>query len=892
MARLFRLTAIFAFFLSTALFSFTYYFSTGTGKTIDSLNRTDLVAGDSVLFNRGDTFPGKVIIKASGSADKPIYYGAFGTGAKPVITGAVHIMEWSPLGSGLYSAPLSQRPVMVTYDGQPLVLARSPNKGFHAISTVVDSYFQFIDSSMINGADWTGATIHVRTSNWTIHTKKVASFDPAAGLFTVSQIPGFAYGYPLKAHWGYFINNHMSALDTAGEWFYDSLAQTLILRTPDNGNPAGHRILGAVLDYGFYSQRGAQYDYNIIDSLEILQYAVNGIEIAGSNNIIRNCSISFAEQRGIVFTSGGANQVVGNSVYGSNGLGIYMSCPNSLIERNSIQGIALFNRLNAYGIELGYAIFSNGADNFIRLNRLDSIGYIGILFDGVRHLVERNFITHACMTTDDGGGTYCANRNFPANQGVVGSVISENIVLYSQGSGAGSPEEGMRPANGIYLDDFAHDVTVTGNTAAFCSGWGYMLHNAVDCGITGNTAVGNGGSQLILQFDGIQYSDSMRNNRITGNLFCSTSDEQRTFLISSRDGRINLGTYDSNAYWNPFVDAPVSAPGGPYSLSSWQTFSGQDAASWESPVRWTNFRITDTIGPELIRNGGLDTNTSAWSIWSASGTSTIARDSGQGLDGGCLRVNCLGLTSNVVITGSFQLKQGGQYLLRFSVRGSKPGVIFPIIRNSVNYGTRGYAGQAAVDSIRRDFVALFTSTAIDTPCRLDFEGDVADSVYWLDNVSVREAEAEMLDTVERVVLCINPTEQDSQVQLEGGLFELDGTPAPRSVTLAPFRSAVYYRDLSGSSPVPDPTEVAKEAGITVAPNPFNPMVVVTLSGISGPVCTDIFTVNGRKIAAFTNFAREKQTMICWNAGHFPSGIYMVRIQSAQGAFIRAVTLLK
>src|SRR6187549_3734982 len=57
-------------------------------QTITKFNdfSDQLQPGDSVLFKRGDSFSGEMIVSCSGSSSSPIIIGAYGSGAKPVIT--------------------------------------------------------------------------------------------------------------------------------------------------------------------------------------------------------------------------------------------------------------------------------------------------------------------------------------------------------------------------------------------------------------------------------------------------------------------------------------------------------------------------------------------------------------------------------------------------------------------------------------------------------------------------------------------------------------------------------------------------------------------------------------------------------------------------------------
>ena len=68
-------------------------------KTLSKLNSffSSLSAGDSVLFKRGETFYGSIVVSKSGTAANPIRFGAFGSGAKPIISGFTTVNTWTSL---------------------------------------------------------------------------------------------------------------------------------------------------------------------------------------------------------------------------------------------------------------------------------------------------------------------------------------------------------------------------------------------------------------------------------------------------------------------------------------------------------------------------------------------------------------------------------------------------------------------------------------------------------------------------------------------------------------------------------------------------------------------------------------------------------------------------
>ena len=76
----------------------TYYFSSSTGndsnlgneanpfQTISKLNGLVLVTGDKILFKKGDTFIGQIVVSYSGTEGFPIVYDSYGAGDLPILT--------------------------------------------------------------------------------------------------------------------------------------------------------------------------------------------------------------------------------------------------------------------------------------------------------------------------------------------------------------------------------------------------------------------------------------------------------------------------------------------------------------------------------------------------------------------------------------------------------------------------------------------------------------------------------------------------------------------------------------------------------------------------------------------------------------------------------------
>ncbi len=72
----------------------------GPWKTVARVNAQALAPGDTVLFKRGELWRELLTFAASGSAGRPITVGAYGTGPRPILSGADPVDGWMSQDSG------------------------------------------------------------------------------------------------------------------------------------------------------------------------------------------------------------------------------------------------------------------------------------------------------------------------------------------------------------------------------------------------------------------------------------------------------------------------------------------------------------------------------------------------------------------------------------------------------------------------------------------------------------------------------------------------------------------------------------------------------------------------------------------------------------------------
>lgn len=93
--------------------------STGAAwKTISKVNGSTFSAGDQVLFKKGETWREGLVAPSSGSSGNPMIFGAYGSGADPLIKGSdILVKTWTSIGSNRWTASQTPTPTVLFFDG-------------------------------------------------------------------------------------------------------------------------------------------------------------------------------------------------------------------------------------------------------------------------------------------------------------------------------------------------------------------------------------------------------------------------------------------------------------------------------------------------------------------------------------------------------------------------------------------------------------------------------------------------------------------------------------------------------------------------------------------------------------------------------------------------------
>ena len=109
---------IFSLLLGAPLFATTFYVDASNGndsnngtstssawKTLNKVNSKTFSPDDNVLFNKGNTFYGRLMPKGSGTATQHITFGSYGSGQKPIITSVQSINHtWTNIGGNIWKS--------------------------------------------------------------------------------------------------------------------------------------------------------------------------------------------------------------------------------------------------------------------------------------------------------------------------------------------------------------------------------------------------------------------------------------------------------------------------------------------------------------------------------------------------------------------------------------------------------------------------------------------------------------------------------------------------------------------------------------------------------------------------------------------------------------------
>lgn len=845
-----------------------------------ALEAQRLQPGDKVCFMRGDAFRGQVDLRASmGAQDNPILLTAYGfaDAARPRFLGSTPLPSgWqrSTLHANIFTLDMSSIITLgKTYqrhgqqwaehqvvdrlflDGKPMTLARYPNIGegeseargipLGRERTVGRAYQMFeggandtrtyrddgvMTNSPIHGpVDWTSAVLHWRSITWITSQTRVVEFRAAAKEFvTEEELCGECNGY------GYFLNDHLAALDAPGEWFYDKANKRLFFWPPQGDLPETH-----VVEASMCWEDVEPPEWASADTRPQIQRTV-AIELDGSSHVtVRDLDLRYYSGFAVHCVSDGVygerctglrvqdndllgnylgihigrwgphgedpahNRITGNRIEDTECYGVYFKNADSEFDHNSLINVAILDQLGRDGLggcggltahETGLGILSSEANASIHHNLLDGIGANGISFRGSNTSVEYNLVRRACITKGDCGGIHTwawdhgqsPAENF-AKPGVDNSVVRHNIVVDTLGTAEAVGWPGVPLGQGMFIDFGSENMRLEDNVVANSTTSGMLLqinrNHVVERNLFFNNSTGVVSAQLSItdcQLPPCLFT-------VRDNQFVAASDQQRGVMYELALGDL---TVDGNRFFAPFIPPQRSHrynrwgdeqclithlqndQATCYGLPEWQTL-GKDVSTSTSSITWHGTHTSETSNVELVSNGSFDANVDGWSPPGWQNPKNLLTWERHAQLGPSMKVEQGGANEIRFGSNAFPVKTGVTYELRFASLGQDSAL--PTVEVNVE-GQR--CGQAYFDARPRPNVVYCTMEAAEQDARLWFVSLTGyPGAFWLDDVMVRDARVH--DAPPAVVLSHGqPPPEDARA-----LLYYNATLVPRSADL-------------------------------------------------------------------------------------------------------------
>lgn len=698
-------------------------------KNLSRLSETKLKAGDMVYLKRGDVWRETMTLSGSGEAQKPIVIQPYGDGdGWPEIWGSDAILGGEKNGVFSSRIPNGLSVKAAFCDGVPIPVSRYPDDTGWAYAQRIDGGTR-VYAPDLDDRDKVGASIHFRSVEWAIETRRIrysnsAYLDMSDPLYYPNRRLGF-----------YVTNDSNSFLTSDGEsWFQSAHSGVLYWK---GGSRINARIEASVRQTGIFLLRN---DWVEIRGIRVFGAWKYGVSVQSNYVRVVDCKLDYVGTG--VYAQGVSVVVDSCDIYGGSNRGVYVSGRNAEILNNRIVKVGLQPALGPTGMDSiggGDGVVLFGDSGVIRNNVIDSTGYNGIGFNAGYSTVERNIIAHSCMTTDDGGGIYTWSGSYDRT-GNVGSVIRRNFVrdLYGNSSGLSGKYSGSY--HGIYLDEASHGVVVDSNIVANCA-VGIFLHNTWDVVVRGNLLFENKKSQVGLQHDSTIGAGIMKGNVLQGNTLLAKSNQKDSLQVMKYDQREEMASWKDNHHC---FDNRISI-----------VCDKNGSIGW----RYDRSAQVAKVSPELVSDGGFDQVITPWRFFPDQ--NRFARDSGLQCDSGyCAKVvvspdvalagTQLMSANNISTTGTVYLKLSYRIRgtlvskgLRFVLRDHLTGAVFAEITNQPVYPFWHTAAKvlSVASSMRNSRLEVFFPKS--------------DTVFWLDDVSLRIISREFYDSLPETQLYVN-----------------------------------------------------------------------------------------------------------------------------------------
>ena len=446
-------------------------------QTIAKVNSVTLAAGDNIHFRCGDTWRETLVPQKSGSATAKVTYLSYGTGAKPVISGAEVVTGGWTLHTGgtagTYVTPLATQTMMVTRDSTYV------KKG-GTINTLAANQYRWEAGMLyinIGGADPSASLIevgqrsngvnpatgrnHVTLRGLRIEKTNISNIRIVQGSFWTVEDCEIYYGNSNSSNAGGGVNGDQmhDAIIRRNHISY-SLGDGVLAWRSARVEVSDNLIENVLDDGGSGGADGIQ-----IGAKETTPNACDGFKIL--NNVVSRPSTEV--QKGCIIQEMGDNGIIAGNTCIKGRFGLSPNGNNIIVEHNYVTG---------FGTAGGIRVAQNQdmANISIRYNVVSqSPGFMGITILNDKALDPDNPVTPKRRSNFEIHNNVVYNTYYGIGAGSNFSGSIRNNIVWSPGSNprvrisAGSilPGETITVSNNILRDATSESMVSISGTSYF-----------------------------------------------------------------------------------------------------------------------------------------------------------------------------------------------------------------------------------------------------------------------------------------------------------------------------------------------------------------------------------------------------------------------------------------
>lgn len=544
-------------------------------KTLAKVSATTFANGDNILFKRGDTFYGTLTITKSSVVGAPITYGAYGSGAKPIITSTKLLSGWVLHSAGVYKVVGAGIPTncdVVTIDGVYTPIGQYPSTGFNTFESFTGRT-SFVDAQLTGTPNFVGAEVVIYKSNWTIDRSLVTN----QSTTTITYTSGSSYNPQSSGGYKYFFQKDIDCLLKMGDWYTDGTDFYMYFGA---NTPSSYVVRAGDAAQTIYQY---QKNYNVIRDIEIQGGNAYGMYVAGSVGLsLKNCTFTNNGETGLTIitsipTGASTNTLIDScTVTYSGGTGMWINSASSTLKNTTFNYCGNYAGMGASGGGSHYGTYFKGAGSICEYNVLTNTGFIPINFYSDNVIIRYNKVdTYPTLGLDDGGGIYTYYGLEGSSQ--TGIKVYNNTVANST-------------ANGLYADNLSNHQEWYNNVVYNVDKWGIhcnmpVSNNFHDNVIYDATLASVDVANLTAQ------TTTASNSLFLDNVFIQKTAAQKIFSL--RDERTNqtltvpFGISNNNMivvdslasllFYNSYVLPSYHTDS--YQWANWKSFTGLETSS-------------------------------------------------------------------------------------------------------------------------------------------------------------------------------------------------------------------------------------------------------------------------------------------------------------------------